>query len=245
MRDSWAMAAIVEHVASAGIHEVGLLVPASSWGRSSELALRAALAQRPSLRLVAVQQFDFGATNLAPQLEALLRAGARGIVLVANEAEGAVLVREMAALPRDRRVPIASHWGITGGDFTALAGPALQEVDLAVAQTYDLAADPRPAARRIRAEAERRSGRPARLLPSAVGVAHAHDLVLVLARAVDLAGSTDRRAIRDALERVTGVDGLIHHYERPFAAGRHEALTRADVFMARFGADGGLERARR
>lgn len=245
LRDSWAMAAIADHLATSGIREVGLVVPASAWGRSSEQALRAALAQRSGLRLVGVQQFDFGVTSLRPQLDALLRAGARAIALVANESEGAVLVREMAALPEAQRVPIASHWGITGGDFPALAGPSLGEVDLVVVQTYDLAADQRPAPRRVRAEAERRTGLGARRIPSAAGIAHAYDLTLVLARAIELAGSTDRRAIRDALERVTGVDGLIHRYERPFAPGRHEALTRADVFVARFGADGGLDPLRR
>lgn len=245
LRDSWAMQAIVEHLHALGAHEVGVILPASSWGRSSENALRLALDQRGGVRLVGVEQYEFGATALLPKYEALLRAGARAIVLVANEPEGALLVREVATLPRERRVPIASHWGITGGDFVGLAGPALREVDVAVVQTYALAADRRPVARRVRAEAERRTGQPARQLPSSVGLAHAYDLTLVLARAVELAGSTDRRAIRDALERVTGVEGLIHRYERPFAPGRHEALTRGDVFMARFAADGGLDRIRR
>jgi branched-chain amino acid transport system substrate-binding protein len=242
LRDSWAMAAIADHLARTGVREIGLLVPASGWGRSSERALRAALERRKGMRLVAVQQYDFGATALGAQVEALLVAGARAIALVANEPEGAVLVRELAALPRERRVPVASHWGITGGDFPALAGPALREVDLAVVQTYDLAADDRPAARRLRAEVERRALAPARRIPSAAGIAHAYDLTLVLARAIDLAGSTDRRAIRDALERVTGVNGVLRHYDRPFAPGRHEALSRADVFMARYARDGGLER---
>lgn len=245
LRDSWAMQAIADHLAAAGARDLGLLVPASTWGRSSEAALRAALASRPALRLAAVQQYEFGVTALLPQYEALLAAGAGAVVLVANEGEGAVLVRDMAALPRDRRVPIASHWGITGGDFPGLAGAALREVDLAVVQTYDLAADPRPAARRVRAEAERRTGVPIRRLRSTVGLAHAHDLTLVLARAIELAGTTDRRAIRDALERVRGVDGIIHRYERPFAPDRHEALSRADVFLARFAPDGGLDRIRR
>lgn len=245
LRDAWAMPAIADHLAASGIREIGLLVPATGWGRSSEHALRAALRSRPALRLVAVQQYDFGAAALGTQLEALLRAGARAIALVANESEGAVLVREVAALPRDRRVPIASHWGVTGGDLVEMTGPALREVDLAVVQTYDLAADPRPVARRVRAEAERRTGRPARRIPSTAGLAHAYDLTLILARAIELAGSTDRTAIRDALERVTRVDGLIHRYERPFAPGRHEALSQADVFLARYGLDGGLDRIRR
>lgn len=245
LRDSWAMPALVDHLARLGVHELGLLVPTSSWGRSSEHALRAHLEQHGGARLVAVQQYDWGATTLRTQYETLARAGARGIVLVANEPEAAVLLREMAALPRERRLPVASHWGVSGGDLPALAGPALAAVDVAVVQTYELAADQRPVARRVRAEAERRTGLPARRIPSTVGLAHAYDLTLVLARAVELAGSADRAAVRDALERVTGVDGLIRRYERPFAPGRHEALTARDVFMARYARDGALVRARR
>jgi branched-chain amino acid transport system substrate-binding protein len=245
LRDSWAMSEIAAHLAASGVREIGLLIPTSSWGRSSEGALRAALAQHPGARVVAVQHYEFGSTGLAPQLEGLLRAGARGIALVANEPEGAALVREMAALPRERRVPIASHWGITGGDFPAVAGAALHDVDLAVVQTFDLATADRAPARRLRAEVQRRTGVAARRVPSAVGIAHAYDLTLVLARAIDAAGSTDRRAIRDALERVSGVEGAIHRYDRPFAPGRHDALSRADVFMARYGRDGGLDRIRR
>ena len=50
-------------------------------------------------------------------LRELKEQGADCVVLVANSAEGAVWVQAMAALEPDMRLPIISHWGITGGDF--------------------------------------------------------------------------------------------------------------------------------
>jgi branched-chain amino acid transport system substrate-binding protein len=73
-----------------------------------------------------------------------------------------------------------------------------------------------------------------------VGVAHAYDLTHIVARAIDLAGTTDRKTVRDALERVPAYDGLIKHYAQPFSPGRHEALDARDLLLARFRPDGVL-----
>jgi branched-chain amino acid transport system substrate-binding protein len=73
-----------------------------------------------------------------------------------------------------------------------------------------------------------------------VGLAHAYDLTHILARAIDLAGSTDRPKVRAALEAVRDYDGLIKRYARPFSPVRHEALEPRDLFIARYREDGAL-----
>jgi len=73
-------------------------------------------------------------------------------------------------------------------------------------------------------------------------VAHAYDLTHLLARAINKAGSTDRRKIRDALEQLEPYDGLIQRYAQPFSPKRHEALSPERIFMARYAQDGTLER---
>ncbi len=75
-------------------------------------------------------------------------------------------------------------------------------------------------------------------LESPVGVGHAYDAVHILARAINLAGSTDRTAIRDALEQVRDYPGLVRNYERPFTPTDHDALAPEDLFMGRYDADG-------
>jgi len=59
-----------------------------------------------------------------------------------------------------------------------------------------------------------------------------------MARAINLAGSTDRSKVRDALEKVRNYRGLIKNFPQPFTAERHEALGSNELLMARFRPDG-------
>ncbi|HEY5191763.1 MAG TPA: hypothetical protein VII77_07250, partial [Candidatus Deferrimicrobium sp.] len=56
----------------------------------------------------------------------------------------------------------------------------------------------------------------------------------ILAMAIEKAGSTDRRKVLSALERLGRYEGLVRVYDPPFTATRHEALSRGNVFMARY-----------
>jgi branched-chain amino acid transport system substrate-binding protein len=62
----------------------------------------------------------------------------------------------------------------------------------------------------------------------------------ILARAIDLAGSTDRKAVRDALEKLREHRGLVKSYAPPFTPARHEALSARELLVARYRADGTL-----
>ena len=77
-------------------------------------------------------------------------------------------------------------------------------------------------------------------IESPVGFGQAYDLTHLVARAIDLAGTTDRGAVRDALERVTRYRGLVRFFERPFTADNHDALGADDVFMAAYRPDGAI-----
>jgi branched-chain amino acid transport system substrate-binding protein len=105
-------------------------------------------------------------------------------------------------------------------------------------QTYSFVGRDDPAARRVLAALRERYGiTGAEAVKSPVGVAHAYDLMHLLAQAIDWAGSTDRAAVRTALENLGPYDGLVRHYDHPFSPERHDALSPAEVFMARFTAD--------
>jgi branched-chain amino acid transport system substrate-binding protein len=62
----------------------------------------------------------------------------------------------------------------------------------------------------------------------------------ILAKAINLAGSTDRKAVRDALEKVPTHRGLVKTYSPPFTPARHEALSARELLIARYRADGVL-----
>ncbi|MBF0334848.1 MAG: ABC transporter substrate-binding protein [Alphaproteobacteria bacterium] len=241
LRDSLAMPAMLRHAHAKGVEQVGLLLTNTAWGRSNMAAAQGHFEAGGGPRLAAVAWYNWRDRSLVDKYLSLVDAGARAVVLVANDDEAAVLVREVAALPRERRVPIISHWGVTGGDFVGQAGKALAEVDFSVIQTFSLyRADP-AIRERVLAVAGRLFGMDRiEEVEAPVGFAHAYDLTHILARAIDLAGGTDRALVRDALEQVGAHRGLVKRYPRPFTPDRHEALNADDLLMARYDSRGVL-----
>ena len=235
IKDEWASGAFIrfarqQHKAT----RLGVLLPNTAWGRSNKAALEQAAA-REKVSLVAQRWYNWGDDSLLDQYLSLKAAGAQAIVLVANEVEGAVLVRNLAALPQDQRLPVVSHWGVTGGEFVRLTGAALGEVDFAVIQSFSFVGLNTPTARRVLAAVQRKQGvASAQDVKSPVGVAHAYDLTYLLAMAIRKAGSTDRSRVRDALEQLGPYNGLVQRYAAPFTRGRHDALSASNLFFARY-----------
>ncbi len=242
LRDTWAMQVMIRHAERRDVRKIGLLVPNTEWGRSNLKAAETLDQTDPRFAIVDTQWFNWGDASLSEQYQILKKAGADGVILVSNEREGIVFVKEIAALPQEQRLPIFAAWGITGGNFFAGAGSALRDVDLAVVQTYSFIGADNPVAERVIQAARRHGIDGPRRIQSPVGVAHAYDLIHILARAIQIAGSTDRSAIRDALERVTDYAGLVKTYPQPFTPDRHDALSLQEVFMARYAEDGAIVR---
>lgn len=236
LMDSWATELMLNTARQYGYKRVGVLLPVTGWGRSNESAILRYLAQNQDMKVTDTQWYHWGDKSLLEPYQHILDSGAQALILVANEAEGSILVREMAELPAQKRLPILSHWGISGGAFTNLTGAAIEQVDLSLVQTYSFFDNYRPdVLKRFYRTAEKlfNISRPEDI-PSPVGVAHAYDAVHLLVRAIERAGSTDRRAIRAALEGPLEYDGLLRHYEHPFSAKNHNALSPSDLFMGRF-----------
>lgn len=241
LRDSIAMPSLLQQARRRGCNDVGLLLSNTGWGRSNKAAADLWLRDHALPRLAHTAWFNFKDTSLADKYDSLLKAGARCVVFVANDDEAVVFVKEIARLPPSRRVPVYSHWGVAGGNFAARAGKALDSVDFTVIQTFSFYRADADALQRFYSAARAfRIGKADDIVAPA-GVAHAYDLMHILALAIDQAGSTDRELVRDALEKVRDYRGLVRHYERPFTAERHDALGPGEVLMARFRADGRIQ----
>jgi len=241
LRDSLAMPFMLKHAEKAGARKVGLLLTNTAWGRSNLASAERYFAAGGGPSSAATVWYNWRDASLIDKYEALERAGAEAVILVANDDEAAILVKEVAALPKERRRPIISHWGITGGDFVGQAGPALHEVDFTVIQTVSLfRADPAKVAEVMETTGRLFGIARVEEIRSPVGFVHAYDLTHILARAIDIAGTTDRASVRDALEKVEDYKGLVKHFEHPFTATRHEALGADELLMARFNRDGVL-----
>jgi branched-chain amino acid transport system substrate-binding protein len=242
LRDSWALQVMMRHALKSGARKVGILLPNTEWGRSSLKAAEATASKDTHQEIVATQWYNWGDASMLSRYEAIRKAGADALLFVANDREAVILVKEMAALPKEQRLPIVAHWGLTGGQFFELTGPALKSVNLSVVQTYSFINKNDPVAIKVLNGLKAVTGsNDPRKVVSAVGVAHAYDLVHLLARAIKQANSTDRQAIRNAMERLGPYRGLVRQLDKPFTAKRHDALTIDDVFMASFAEDGAIE----
>ena len=240
LRDSLAMPFMLQTARKRKFNEVGLLLTNTAWGRSNQVAVKNYTSTERLPVVVETAWYNWQEPSLVDRYRKLLNAGAKAIVLVANDDEAALLVREVAALPQDERVPIISHWGVTGGRFFSAAGPALKEVDFSVVQTFSFFQAKKESLARFMATAAAFGIKRIEDIESPVGVAHAYDALHILAKAVSVAGTTERSAVRNALENVPAHQGLVRNYAPAFTATRHEALDQQQLLMARYRADGVL-----
>lgn len=246
LKDFWAANVMMAYLERRKFKRVGLLMLNTSWGRSTKKAVEDYVARKRGVTIAATQwiNWDDKDDSMLAKVQRLRAAGADAILLTGNAEEAATLAKVMLTLPKGDRLAVASHWGVTGGKLPELVGKDFYALDFSVVQTYTFIGQKSLAAARvISAQNTMAGGTSARSIASPVGVAHAYDLTHILAKAINRAGSTDRRAIRDALEKLPAYDGLIKTYAPPFTANRHEALSERDVFMSRYSPiDGALER---
>lgn len=235
LKDAWAAPAFIRFAKQQyKAHHIGLMLPNTAWGRSNNAALNKA-AHLADIKVVGERWYNWGDQSLIQRYQELRDAGAQVVVFVANEVEGAILIKEVAALPAAERIPILSHWGITGGKFVQLTEGALDKVDLSVIQTFSFFHPQSPLAKKLVSAMHSRYGvASAPQIKSPVGVAQAYDLTHLLIQALQRAGSTERHKIRDALEQLPAWTGAIRHYATPFTATRHDALSDKNIFFARY-----------
>ncbi len=242
VRDEYAGGFLVGEALHLGYQRLGLLLEQTAWGRSNHQAMVSAL-QSHGLEPVSVQWFHWGSKNLSDQINTLHSVGADVVMLVANAPEGIALVQSMAALPEERRLPIISHWGITGGNFFRDSQEHLSGVNLVFLQTFSFIDPPFPDRAKPVVDAYLRTfpeAQSAEDIFSPVGTAHAYDLVHLLRLAIEKAGTIDRAAVREALEHLDKYEGLVRDYAPPFRPDNHDALNADDFRIARYGKHGSI-----
>jgi branched-chain amino acid transport system substrate-binding protein len=240
LTDGMAMPFMLKSAEQRGLNKVGLLLTNTAWGRSSQVAVDKYVATHRSPVIVETAWHNWQEPSLVDRYLKLLKAGASVIVLVANDDEAALLVREVSALAPEQRLPIISHWGVTGGRFFTQAGPALNSVDFSVIQTFSFFNARKDVLQSFMSAAAKLGVKRIEEIESPVGVAHAYDAVHLLAKAIQLAKSSDRSAVRYALEHLPAHQGLVRRYAPAFTPTRHEAFDSQQLLMARYRADGVL-----
>lgn len=177
------------------------------------------------------------------------------LLFVGNAPEGKTFAKAMLQLPKAQRLPIASHWGITGGDFPKVIDITMREqLDLSFIQTRFsfLNIDNNPFAQNVLNQAGQLfpTLKTAYDVKAPTGFIHAYDLTRLLIAATKQAKLTgnigqDRAVIRTALENLQNpVKGLLKTYNQPFSAfskeniDAHEALNIQDFTMGHYGKQG-------
>lgn len=227
---------LLEHALGVG-ERVVVLLEQSAWGRSNEAVLKPMLERYPAGR-IAIEWFNVGENTLKNRIDAIARSGAASMLIVANARESLAIVRAMAQ--QADPLPIFAHWGLTGSNFWKNAEASLKQVDLRFVQSIlvdETQSHPR-LKNFINRYRERYGLDAGDVVPSPIGTIHAYDLTHLLARAVTSAKSTDRAAIRNALESLPAHSGVMRDYRPAFSAGSHEALDRPVLHLARFDAHG-------
>ena len=226
--DEFVDEAITEYLVSEyGSQKPGMILINNPWGESNEKGLTKALEKR-GMKHAGIEKFESNDVDVVPQLTRLKENGADGLFLVANVAPSAQVVKSLDRMGWD--VPIASHWGPAGGRFTELAGPSGEKVHFIQTFLFTDTAHPLFVALQEKfPEIETLAA-----VTPATGIANAYDATLLLAAAIEKAGSTDGPAIRQAMYEIEGVEGVIKTYDMPFTTDNQDALGPEDYIFANF-----------
>ncbi|HNB69321.1 MAG TPA: ABC transporter substrate-binding protein [Accumulibacter sp.] len=246
IHDDLSALAMLSRAREHGYKRIGLMVANSGWGRSNMSAFERHLKKMPDMKVVGIDWHNAGTTSLIDKYDRLQQAGAQTIILVMTGRELGPLLREigerLAVNGAPAVLPLLTHGGgVVGWRLFDAHSAVLKRIDLCAAQSFSLFRLPPSKGEAIVAKARKAYGIDLyKDYDGPVGFANAYDLMHILARAIDLAGSAERSKVRDALENVRNYDGLMRRYARPFEPGRHEAASLAQIVFTRFRADGVL-----
>lgn len=215
------------------VNKVGLMLINNPWGESNQKGFEE-WASEYQIAIVGTEKFNDGDNDVSAQLSRLKNAGTEAIMLVANAAPAAQVMRSLTRISWD--VPVVSHWGISGGRFSELAGDVGQKVEFV--QTYSFYGDLGEVGQKVLEKIEQKYSleSPGDIL-APVGVANAYDAMMLTAKALEVAGTTEGAKLREAFYNLPIYEGLIKTYDNPFTPDNHDALNENDYILVRWQGD--------
>ncbi len=217
---------------------VSIVYENSVWGREG-YGQFLELSRRLGKPITEAVMFNAGQNDFDPTVVRLKQSKTQALLLIANAPETNVFLQTLDTL--NFRVPIISHWGITGNTLHPKTLQALRRLDLRVFQTFSFLHRPTPQSARLAQRYLNRYGvSSVDAIKAPSGVAQAYDLTHLLALAITQAKTSERSRVRDTLEKLGRYEGVIRTYDTPFTHNDHEALGREDYFFGRFREDGAI-----
>lgn len=239
VRDAEAASVLISHVKQMGLSTIALVLERTGWGRSNLESLTQA-ANEKDINITATHWINWQQKDFSEDMAAIKSAKAEAIILVTNVPEGVVVLDEMAKQEMTS-LPVISHWGVASGQFASALAVPIGNYNVSVLQTFHFNHQKNSKAKSLLEAYYNKYGLvDATAIGGVTGLAHAYDLVHLIAAAADKADSIDVDALREALESLENVQGAVKHYSAPFSVDRHDALWAKDYFMTKFNEKGYL-----
>lgn len=197
---------------------IGVMYEDTGWGQGAVPDLRES-ATAEGVNVVAFESFKWEDRDMTAQMIRLRDAGADTIILYSRDLEANQILRSMQRI--NYKPKIVSAWGNTG-TLGELAGPLAN--GMMVLQTFTWIGDLQPKQKAVLDSIMKnyKLSSP-ELIRHGSGAANAYDAVYILAEAIKIAGSYDRKKVREAMYKVNH-DGIIQKYEPAFTPQRHNAI---------------------
>lgn len=193
------------------IQKLAILADDTNYGVSGRDDLLARLKNMPNIEVVANEKFSIGSKDMTAQLLKAKASGAQALYVVGIGPELAAIANGMNKL--GLKVPMLGSWTLSMGNFLDNAGAAANGAMMPqtfIQEDYTKRAAAFNAAYTKQYKVDR--------IPSPVSAAQGYDSVKVLAAAIEQAGSTDGKAIKEALENLNKpVEGAIARWTKPFS----------------------------
>ena len=202
---------IEEAVKRLGLKKVAIIADDTNYGVSGRDDLTKRLTAIAGVSVVASEKFSIGTKDMTAQLLKARSEGAQGVFVVGIGPELAAVANGMTKL--GYKVPLLGSWTLSMGNFLDNAGAAGNGAKMPqtfIQEDYTPRAKAFIAAYKAAYKVDR--------IPSPVSAAQGYDSVKILAAAIEQAGSTNSKDIKDALENLNApVDGAIARWVKPYS----------------------------
>ena len=185
------------------------------------------------IKPVLVEKFGPKDTDITSQLTKIKNAGADAVIIYAIADGAANVVKSMEKINYN---PVTlGTWGNLSSLYYRMTGPKLAPNLIIAASTTEDSNE------RAKALGERvRKNFPT--MTTFACAAQSYDAVMLMAAAITKANSTDGAKVAAALEDLSGVQGIIKTYNKPFTKEKHEGLSVDDFYLAKWTEDGKIVR---
>lgn len=185
------------------------------------------------IKPVLIEKFGPKDTDITSQLTKIKNAGADTVIIYAIADGAANVIKSMEKINYN---PVTlGTWGNLSSLYYRMTGPKLAgNLIIAASTTEDSNARAKSLGERVRKNFP--------TMTTFACAAQSYDAVMLMAAAITKAGSTDGTKVAAALEDLSGVEGIIKTYNKPFTKTKHEGLSVEDFYLATWQENGTILR---